>query len=350
MNFSTQILFLFSALGALNSLFLSFYFAFFTKQNKRSNYFLAALLFVISIRIIKSVFFYFNPHLSEIFIQIGLSACILIGPFLYLYITSLFYEARGNRWLLHIVPAVSIISLIGLFYPYWSYNKYWSKFFVPGIYLIWLIYIILAGFHLKNIFKKLFTKEAKLRDIELWTFSVYLGVSIIWIGYNVGSYTSYIVGSLSFSFVFYLAVLFWVLKRKKKSFFFEDQIKYADKKIETEEAQSIAKNLSKVMKEKKLFENANLKLSDVANEINVIPHNLSQYLNDNLGKSFSLFINEYRIEAAKSLLVQKIEYTTEAIGYECGFNSKSTFYTTFKKITGYTPANYRKYQASNFKA
>lgn len=95
------------------------------------------------------------------------------------------------------------------------------------------------------------------------------------------------------------------------------------------------------MQKKKLFENPNLKLADVAKELNIQPHNLSQYLNDNSGKSFALFLNEYRIEAAKLLLLKNNEYTTEAIGYECGFNSKSTFYSTFKKITGYTPAVYR---------
>lgn len=342
MNIDTQLLFLFSAIGALNSLMLSFYFAFFTKQNKVSNYFLAALLFVISIRIIKSVFFYFNPDLSEVFIQIGLSACVLIGPFLYLYIESSYSREKQKLWFLHIVTFICIITLFGILYPYWSYNTYWSHYFIPSIYLLWFVYIIFTGYKLRKVFKKLYSKEDNLSDSELWILSVYIGVFLIWIGYNVGSYTSYIVGSLSFSFVFYLTFLFWVLKRKKKSFFFEDPIKYADRKIKSSEAQSIAIDLSFVMQEKKLFENPNLKLSDVAKELNLLPHSLSQYLNDNLGKSFPLFINEYRIEAAKQLLINKYDYTAEAIGYECGFNSKSTFFTTFKNLTGFTPSNYRK--------
>ena len=155
MEIDTQLLFLFSAIGALNSLLLSFYFAFFTKQNKASNYFLAALLFVLSIRIIKSVFFYFNPDLSEVFIQIGLSACILIGPFLYLYIESSHSREKQKLWFLHVFPIIFIITSIGILYPYWSYNTYWSQYVIPSIYLIWFIYIILTGYKLRKVFKKL---------------------------------------------------------------------------------------------------------------------------------------------------------------------------------------------------
>lgn len=341
MDFNTQLIFLFSALGALNGLFLSVYFAFFTKRYKKSNYFLAALLFVLSIRIIKSVFFYFNPHLSEIFIQIGISACALIGPFLYLYTKSLMAENKGSRWLLHILPISLIVSVLGVIYPYLSYHILWSKFIVPAIHLVWLLYIIMAGIQLKVVFKNFFSRDITLKNIEVWMLSIYLGVAIIWLGYIIGSYTSYIVGALSFSFVFYLVILFWILKRKKKNLFFEDNIKYADRKIDFEEAKSIASDLYIAMQEKKLFENPNLKLADVAKELNIQPHNLSQYLNDNLEKSFALFLNEYRIEAAKVLLLKNKEYTTEAIGYECGFNSKSTFHSSFKKIAGSTPANYR---------
>ena len=86
MNFANQIIFFFSALGAFNGFLLSLYFALVAKKRKFSNYFLAFLLLVLSIRIIKSVFFYFNRDLSNIFIQIGLSACTLIGQFLFLYI------------------------------------------------------------------------------------------------------------------------------------------------------------------------------------------------------------------------------------------------------------------------
>ncbi len=341
MNLEQQLLFIFSALGAINGFFLSLYFAFFSKQKQLSNYFLSALLFVLSVRIIKSVFFYFNPNLSEVFIQIGLSACALIGPFLFLYIKTTISDIRPYRWLLHIIPVTLLVLILAILYPYWSYKTLWSRYIVKIIYLQWFVYIVFAGLYLKPLLRKLFAKESRLKDTEIWVVSVFVGILSILLGYIIGSYTSYIVGAFSFSFVFYLMVLFWVFKRKKNSLFFEEHVKYANKKINSDEASSFRADLDTLIAENELFKNPNLKLNDVANQLNILPHYLSQFLNDNLGKSFSLFINEYRIEEAKRLLTKKNEYTTEAIGYECGFNSKSTFFTTFKKITGVTPAGYK---------
>ena len=88
------------------------------------------------------------------------------------------------------------------------------------------------------------------------------------------------------------------------------------------------------------YTDANLKSSDIAKKVNISVHQLSQLLNENLGKSFPLFVNEYRIAKACTIIKSNTPLTLEAIGYECGFNSKSTFYTTFKKITGVTPAQY----------
>ncbi|MEE9363582.1 MAG: helix-turn-helix domain-containing protein [Cellulophaga sp.] len=343
MSFETQILFFFSALGCFNGFLLSVYFAFYTKQKNKSNYFLSALLFVISIRIVKSVFLTFNPNLSELFIQIGLSACFLIGPFLYLFITAATEKNSkiNRRWFYHIIPLVLLIVIVQYVYPFWKNIDLWRPYFIKAIYFQWLIYILLSGFKIKHIFKNIFSKKNKVSHSEFWILSIFIGVSVIWIAFNTTKYTSYIAGALSFSFVFYLLLVLWFFKRNKKIVFFEDQIKYANKKIDSSEAIIIKKNLQELMKNKSIFKNPNLKLVDVAGKINILPHQLSQFLNDNLGKSFSLFINEHRIEEAKRLLVEEKKYSREAIGYECGFNSKSTFFTTFKKITGVTPANYK---------
>ncbi len=341
MDLSRQLLFMLSIIGGLNGLFLGLYFVVAPQKNRTSGYFLSALLFVVSIRVLKSVFLYFNPGLSGIFIQIGLSACALIGPFLYLYIRQWRYPKSGTSWIFHVIPITLLVAGLGLLYPYAEHRRLWSGFIVKSIYGIWLLYIILSGKLIQPTLSKLFKKRQRLENIEIWVLSLFMGVSIIWIGYNLGAYTSYIVGAISSSFVFYLLLLFWILKRKASKPFFEEHVKYQNKKIEDTEATQLLVQLNRLLLEEKLYKNANLKIADIAKRLKVTPHYLSQILNDNLGKSFSAHINTHRIQEAQELLINQQYLTIEAIGYQCGFNSKSTFFAVFKKITEQTPADYR---------
>mgnify|MGYP001797330743 CR=1 FL=1 len=91
-----------------------------------------------------------------------------------------------------------------------------------------------------------------------------------------------------------------------------------------------------------LFKNPNLILRDLATELNIPEHQLSQLVNDNLKLGFSNYINNYRVEEAKKMLLVNNKITIEAIGYEAGFNSKASFFTTFKARTGTTPNQFRK--------
>ena len=68
------------------------------------------------------------------------------------------------------------------------------------------------------------------------------------------------------------------------------------------------------MTEKELFKNPNLKVNDLAREINVPGHQLSQLLNDNIQKNFTLFVNEYRINEACKILSGNTNLTIDAIG------------------------------------
>ncbi|MBK8368225.1 MAG: AraC family transcriptional regulator [Bacteroidetes bacterium] len=171
--------------------------------------------------------------------------------------------------------------------------------------------------------------------------SIYLGVFFIWLAYYIGAFTSYIVGALSFSFIFHLIVLLFIFKNNKKSTFFQEQEKYKNKEMEQKTQQQIEQSFS-IIVEKELFLNPNLTLADTAKQLNVSKHTLSQYINEKLGKSFSILINEYRVEKAKKLLQTPSAYSIESLGYDSGFNSKSTFFTSFKKATGLTPAEFQK--------
>jgi AraC-like DNA-binding protein len=85
-------------------------------------------------------------------------------------------------------------------------------------------------------------------------------------------------------------------------------------------------------------------LEVLASEIKISVSKLSNIINNGNEFNFSEFINQFRIEKAKSLLIDPKynEYNIEAIGFECGFNSKSAFYNSFKKFTNATPSEFKK--------
>ena len=80
----------------------------------------------------------------------------------------------------------------------------------------------------------------------------------------------------------------------------------------------------------------------MARRLQTQKHTLSQYLNDSMGKSFSNFVNGYRVASAIEMLRSNKVLTIEGIGNECGFKSNTSFYTAFKKHKGMTPAQFKK--------
>jgi AraC-like DNA-binding protein len=70
-------------------------------------------------------------------------------------------------------------------------------------------------------------------------------------------------------------------------------------------------------------------------------HTLSQVINDGLGRNFFEMTAEYRVEEAKSLLKSQPNIKVEEIAVQVGYNSKSSFNTSFKKIAGKTPSEFR---------
>src|SRR5687768_4913387 len=126
-----NVLFFISALGAFNGLILGVYFLFFSRKQKISNYFLGAFLMALSLRIGKSVLFYFNTDLLRVYLQVGLSACWFIGPFVFYYIKSEKEQIKTipRGWIWSLVSLAVIILTVGLIYPYQQYPFLWNNYF-----------------------------------------------------------------------------------------------------------------------------------------------------------------------------------------------------------------------------
>ncbi len=98
------------------------------------------------------------------------------------------------------------------------------------------------------------------------------------------------------------------------------------------------------IRKEKNYLNGHLSLDMTAEQLGINKSYLSRIINTELGKSFSDYVNELRVEEAKSYIANPEfqNYTLVSIGLEAGFNSKTVFNNAFKKFTGLTPSDYRK--------
>lgn len=112
--------------------------------------------------------------------------------------------------------------------------------------------------------------------------------------------------------------------------------------VPTESALALRHQIDSYMKRQKPYTNPNLTLAELAAGLRMPPHVLSKVLNEEYHKNFFDFINYHRIEELKSRLNDPRfrSYTVLSMAYEVGFNSKTAFNRSFKKLTSQTPSEY----------
>ncbi len=357
MNLGQQILFFFSALGVFNGFTISVYLLLFRKLKTPAAQYLGLLLLMLSIRITKSIFLYFYPALPQIYIQIGLSGCFLIGPSLFYFIRAALANpiSKTINWTRSYLFWVALIVLTGVLFPYSSYPLPWKTYIPKLIYLQWTAFIFLSGWQIRKLIPKLFASTEKLSTTEKSVVSIFGGVLIVHIAFVLAMMgffkTMYISGGLFFSLMLYLNIPLFINRKKDNTIFpgkkdqdresYQYRERYADKKISHDQASLLTAKLQQLILEQKLYKNPDLKLNDLARKVNISGHQLSQLLNDNLDKSFATYINKYRIDESCQMIKHNKTIKLEEIGYEVGFNSKSTFYAAFKKHMNTTPTLYK---------
>jgi len=97
------------------------------------------------------------------------------------------------------------------------------------------------------------------------------------------------------------------------------------------------------MSKQQMYRNQHLTLDLLASEMNIPSNEISFIINKGLNKNFNEWINQYRVNLVKELLDDAANHhlTIDALAEEAGFNSRSSFYDAFKKVTGTTPTKYR---------
>ena len=117
-----------------------------------------------------------------------------------------------------------------------------------------------------------------------------------------------------------------------------------------EQGGEIYKNkLLKSLVENKPYLKSDIKLLDIAIELYIAPHILSNVINKYFHMNYFDLINSYRVKYAGEMLLDSkySNYNILAIAFESGFNSKSSFNRIFKKHTGLTPTEYQNQKLSS---
>jgi AraC-like DNA-binding protein len=122
------------------------------------------------------------------------------------------------------------------------------------------------------------------------------------------------------------------------------QLKPVKQRLADEQAQNLRAKLESLMTAEKLYLDNELSLPQLAEAMGVSVHDLSFLLNEKIGLNFFQFVNAYRVEEAKQIMLSDKYKHLNILGiaYSAGFSSKTTFNTVFKTQTGMSPSAFVK--------
>jgi len=380
----TQVLVILLLLGVAQGMFLGVLLLT-RRENAAANRILAGTMAAFAVFLAESVL-YVDGHFHDFPQLIGISQPVIFifGPAIYLYTRAISGgDAKpGQRDLLHFVPAVLVVLYFLPFYLKTGPEKiaYVETLMRDGAPLDldiieWLkllhgaVYTLVTFTVLRRYRSRLEENFSTLDRINLgWLRNILLGTMVVWAVAIVSSGLTLLgfrfldnglspVPVVLVVFVYMIGILglrqpevFWppapagkpeekTGKPKSPS----SAAKYRKSGLEPAKAAEIEKALLASMEQQRPQEDSDLTLQELADRLDVSPHNLSEVINGRLGTSFHDLVNGFRVEEAKRRLRDPdlAHQTILAVALESGFRSKSTFNKIFKRFTGVTPSHFR---------
>lgn len=115
--------------------------------------------------------------------------------------------------------------------------------------------------------------------------------------------------------------------------------------VATAEDRAVLQRLNLLMEAGKPYLDANINLTRIGRQLNMPARSVSIAVNRCLGQNFSQYVNRYRIIESRRLLVETDLPITDIL-YEAGFQTKSNFNREFRRATGVSPSDYRRYSGT----
>ena len=295
------------------------------------------------------------------------SSFLLFNPCLFLYINSLTRPQFKLHWmqLFHLFPFVFfeiytyIITEPFSLDTFFLHDKYYlfRLVFASSIILSWFIYIplslILVNKHRMNLKNEWSNIEKNESLSWLLAFAVFyvvfcmFAVIITVIAYfnHLNPLTPHIYNYSTLLLLVYIMSFYGLSQQvpSKRMLSMEELRKpYKNSTLSEETKQLIQKKILFYFEIGNGYLNPELNMNVLSEQLKIPKYQITEVLNTNIGMNFFQFVNHYRVEAVKKMLMDSNnKFSIEAIGYECGFSSKSSFYTVFKSMTGITPVTYR---------
>ena len=118
--------------------------------------------------------------------------------------------------------------------------------------------------------------------------------------------------------------------------------KYEKSSLTKQQSDAYAQKVNTYLETEKPYLKNDLRLSDLAEALDIPPYHLSQVINEELNTRFFDLINKLRVLESQKLMEAKPNASLLEIAYEAGFNNKTSFNNAFKKYTENTPSAFRK--------
>lgn len=363
-------------IGLAQSLFVAF--VFMTKKNKMAaDWVLTSWLLAIGFRMLVLIFQTEHGEFFDAQFSVGVVP-LTFGPFLFLYTKSLIfnYKHLKAKEYLHFLPFVVLTILYFLFFQdKLSFDSGFIVFKNDGYSVVRVVYgliFLTSVFYYSSATLFMINKYRRVKYDRFSYFSsnnmlnwlyflsaFFMAMFVLFFAmglyniilqtklFNIEYFSDLSLVMLTFS-VSYFGIKQTYLFNRSIDIAEEDKKqpkkeKYKNSTLSDDLKKEYIEKILDFMKTEKPHLNPELTIQDLSKQMNITRHHLTEILNNDLGKNFFNFINEYRVaEVKKRLLDEKFEHLTiVAIAFDSGFNSKSTFNSIFKQQTQNTPSKWR---------
>lgn len=340
-------------------------------RSRRADIFLSILLIALSISTFHSYYAgVIIKHLSVEIYSVGDPTFLLIAPLLWFYVVELTGVRVVLSWNLisHFTPFLFIVILSLTFRsvnPDPSFLSFLNHHHKLVNVSFWIIVVVQFSFYLYFTNKKWVDYQARVQQ----EVSNKENVDIAWVRFfmmvflllNVFFFFSLFAAihladgawlPKTTAVLFSLSIFALGYKGTLQHHIFQSGGKIspnhapasvpADNTLKSHDEELVSQ-LVRYMVEKKPFLEADLTLSQLAKDFNISRSQLSVLINEGTGDNFYDFINKFRVEEVKRLMVDPglAHFSLLGIALEAGFKSKSSFNLIFKRFTGLTPSAYR---------